>query len=345
MMTAMTASTCSGRSTSTRGSNSMPTETKNSTAKASRNGSDCFGRAVAELRLAQHQAGEEGAQRHRHAEQRRRAVGDAHGHRDHAQREQLARAGLARSATAATAARAARPAASAPRRRPPPAACARVPATGPARCCRCCCRRPAPPAPAAAPAPAPSPGLRRSASPPRCGRSASRARRGFPARAAAPRCWPPTARGRTPVRRRPTSPTTCARPAPIAVATPICTTAPGTAILRTPIRSLHREVQADAEHQQHHADLGQLRRQVQVGDEAGRVRPQQHARQQVAHQRRQAQARRGEAQHQRQPQRGSQRDDERHVGVHGAAGCATSGCATSSWATSKKEGVVRCGQE
>ena len=40
MMIAATASTCSGRSTSTRGSNSMPTETKNSTAKASRNGSD-----------------------------------------------------------------------------------------------------------------------------------------------------------------------------------------------------------------------------------------------------------------------------------------------------------------
>ncbi|MNN55545.1 hypothetical protein D3C81_1704270 [compost metagenome] len=37
---ATTASTCSGSSISTMGSNSMPTETKNSTAKASRSGSD-----------------------------------------------------------------------------------------------------------------------------------------------------------------------------------------------------------------------------------------------------------------------------------------------------------------
>ena len=43
-----------------------------------------------------------------------------------------------------------------------------------------------------------------------------------------------------------------------------------------------REVQAHAEHQQHDADLGQLRGQVHVGDEARGVRADQHAGQQVA---------------------------------------------------------------
>ena len=55
----------------------MPTETKNSTAKASRSGSVSFGGALAELGLAQDHAGEEGAERERDAEQHRRAEGDA----------------------------------------------------------------------------------------------------------------------------------------------------------------------------------------------------------------------------------------------------------------------------
>ena len=75
------------------GSNSMPTETKNRTAKAS-----CSGRESAAARwlrsdLAQDHAGEEGAQRERYAEQLGRAVGDAQGHGEDGQGEQLARAG------------------------------------------------------------------------------------------------------------------------------------------------------------------------------------------------------------------------------------------------------------
>ena len=77
-----------------RGSNSMPTETKNSTAEGVAQRQRLLGGAVAERRLAQHHAGEERAERERDAEQRRRAVGDAHRRRDHAEREQFARAGL-----------------------------------------------------------------------------------------------------------------------------------------------------------------------------------------------------------------------------------------------------------
>ena len=52
-----------GSLTSTIGSKSMPTDTKKSTAKASRNGSDLLGRPLAEFRLGQDHAGEEGAER------------------------------------------------------------------------------------------------------------------------------------------------------------------------------------------------------------------------------------------------------------------------------------------
>ena len=51
----------------------MPTETKNSTAKASRSGRDFLGGAMAELALAEDHAGEEGAERQRHAEELGRA--------------------------------------------------------------------------------------------------------------------------------------------------------------------------------------------------------------------------------------------------------------------------------
>ena len=52
---------------------------------------------------------------------------------------------------------------------------------------------------------------------------------------------------------------------------------------------LDREVQADAEHQQDDADLGQLAGQLLVADEARRERPDRDAGQQIADQRRQAQ--------------------------------------------------------
>ena len=50
------------------------------------------GGAVAQLRLAQHHAGEEGAEREGDAEQLGRAVGDTDRGRDHAEGEELARA-------------------------------------------------------------------------------------------------------------------------------------------------------------------------------------------------------------------------------------------------------------
>ena len=49
---------------------------------------------LAQLRLAQHHAGEEGAERQRNAEQLRRGVGDAERDRQHGQAEQLAAAGM-----------------------------------------------------------------------------------------------------------------------------------------------------------------------------------------------------------------------------------------------------------
>ena len=96
------------------------------------------------------------------------------------------------------------------------------------------------------------------------------------ARAAARRCSPPTAPGRTRGPRRGSSPSSrrasdaerrrrprSARPRP------------ARRCARTASRSAMREVQADAEHQQDHADLGQLRAPGRVGDEAGRERPDQ----------------------------------------------------------------------
>ncbi len=71
----------------------MPTETKNSTAKASRSGSDSCGRAMAQFGLAQHHAGEERAERERHVEQHACEERDADGCGDHAEREEFARTG------------------------------------------------------------------------------------------------------------------------------------------------------------------------------------------------------------------------------------------------------------
>ena len=72
----------------------MPTETKNSTAKASRSGSVSAAACWLSARLAQDHAGEEGAEREGDAEELRRAEGDAERDREHRQAEQLARAGV-----------------------------------------------------------------------------------------------------------------------------------------------------------------------------------------------------------------------------------------------------------
>ncbi len=77
------------------GSSSMPTETKNSTAKASRSGRDLRRRLLAEVAFAQHHAGEEGAQRNETSNSVRRAVGDAEGDGEDGETEQLARSGSA----------------------------------------------------------------------------------------------------------------------------------------------------------------------------------------------------------------------------------------------------------
>ena len=80
-MMSSVANTGNGSRTRIVGSNSMPTETKNSTAKASRSGSVSVAALLAQFRLAQDHAGEEGAERERDAEQLGRAERDAE--RDH----------------------------------------------------------------------------------------------------------------------------------------------------------------------------------------------------------------------------------------------------------------------
>ena len=60
---------------------------------------------------------------------------------------------------------------------------------------------------------------------------------------------------------------------------------------------LQRKMQADAEHQQDHADLGQLERKLVVGNEARRIGPDQHAGEQVADKRRHPQPVRNRAEH------------------------------------------------
>jgi hypothetical protein len=75
-------------------------------------------------------------------------------------------------------------------------------------------------------------------------------------------------------------------------------------------------VQSHPEHQQHHADLGELPREREVGHEAGGGRTDQHARDEVADQRRQAQPHRDEAEQQRDAEGGRQRGDQRDVVAH-----------------------------
>ena len=72
----------------------MPTETKNSTAKASRSGSDSLAARWLSSDSLKIMPGKERAERERHVEQHGRAVGDAERDRQHRQPEQLARAGV-----------------------------------------------------------------------------------------------------------------------------------------------------------------------------------------------------------------------------------------------------------
>ena len=81
----------------------------------------------------------------------------------------------------------------------------------------------------------------------------------------------------------------CAMPAPSAVATSDLRQRPGNGDAPDRQQVAQREVRADTEHEQHHADLRQLRREVLVGDQARRVRAEGDAGEQVADQRRHAQ--------------------------------------------------------
>jgi hypothetical protein len=73
---------------------------------------------------------------------------------------------------------------------------------------------------------------------------------------------------------------------------------------------VEREMQAHAEHQQHHPDLGQLGRDLRVGHEAGRERPDDHARQQIPHQGRQPDPCSEKAEHEREPEPGGDGVDQ-----------------------------------
>ena len=76
-----------------RGSRSMPTDTKNSTANASRMGRASDAAREAVLGSSDHHPSEKRAQGHRDAEELGRREGDADGEHEHGQREELARAG------------------------------------------------------------------------------------------------------------------------------------------------------------------------------------------------------------------------------------------------------------
>ena len=100
-----------------------------------------------------------------------------------------------------------------------------------------------------------------------------------------------------------------ATPTPSAVAIAICTMAPGSAILRTDNKSCSEKCRPIAEHQQHHADLGKLACNLDIGDKTRRTRADDDAGREVAHQRRHLQARSDEAEHERQPEGCSNRRD------------------------------------
>ena len=197
----------------------MPTETKNSTAKASRSGSESSAARWLRSRLAQHHAGEEGAERERDAEQlapsRRRCRARSRARDSVNSSREPVRATCVQQPGDDPRAR--RPASSATNSRD------LAQRDGQRRASRLSPRQPARrvgvaaehagEAPAAAPAPAPWPGPRRSASRRRCGPfGVSSSVALLAARAAARPCWRPTAPGRTPARRRATSPSSMREP-------------------------------------------------------------------------------------------------------------------------------------
>ena len=72
-------------------------------------------------------------------------------------------------------------------------------------------------------------------------------------------------------------------------------------------------MQADTEHQENHADLGELLGQLGIGDEAGRVRTYDNARDEVANERRQPEPMREVPEHQRRGEPPGQCQDQAEV--------------------------------
>ena len=80
-----------------------------------------------------------------------------------------------------------------------------------------------------------------------------------------------------------------------------------------------REMKPDAEHQQDDAELGQLRRNLTVGDISRRERADHDTRQEIADQRRQPQPVGGRAEKERQHEAGDDRRNERRSVPHSSS--------------------------
>ena len=102
---------------------------------------------------------------------------------------------------------------------------------------------------------------------------------------------------------------------PSSVATAICTMAPGMAMADRQ-QILQREMQADAEHQQDDADLGEFRRQLLVGHETGRERAHRDAGEQISDQGRYLQALGDGAENKREPEARNDGRDQRCIVRH-----------------------------
>jgi hypothetical protein len=81
---------------------------------------------------------------------------------------------------------------------------------------------------------------------------------------------------------------------------------------------VQREVDPHPEHQQDHADLGELLGQRDVGDEPWGIRSHRHARQEIAYDRRQAQPHREQAEQKREAETRGDGGDELGLVRHGA---------------------------
>ncbi|KOT24370.1 hypothetical protein DM52_3126 [Burkholderia mallei] len=75
-------------------------------------------------------------------------------------------------------------------------------------------------------------------------------------------------------------------------------------------------MQTDAEHQQHHADLGELLRECEIADEAGRAGPHHDAGEQIADERRHLQQRREVTEDHRETEAGREQGNQTDVMRH-----------------------------